>query len=135
MCLKRWARQRKQVRDRQLRCDANRRLRRQGHYVVQAASAAIRTRSAYGELLATYDVRQRVGRPGSCWDNAVAESFFSTLKSELIHRYSWPTRCHAESAIFEFISGWNNQHRRHSALDFFSPADVERRTSLGTLAA
>ena len=93
------------------------------------------TSTAYGELLSAYDVRQSVGRPGTCWDNAVAESFFSTLKSELIYRYSWPTRRRAESAIFEFIAGWYNQHRRHSALGFFSPAEVERRTTLGTLAA
>ena len=72
--------------------------------------------TAYGEPLAAYQMRQSVGRPGTCWDNAVAESFFATLKAELIYRHSWPTR-------------------RHSALGFLSPADVERRTSPVTLAA
>ena len=93
------------------------------------------TSTADGELLADYQVRQSVGRPGTCWDNAVAESFFATLKSELIYRHVWPTRRQAELAIFEFIAGWYNQHRRHSALGYLSPAEVERRPSPTTLAA
>jgi putative transposase len=93
------------------------------------------TSTAYGELLTAHHVRQSVGRPGTCWDNAVAESFFATLKTELIYRHAWPSRRHAELAIFEFIAGWYNQHRRHSTLGYSSPADVERRTSPATLAA
>ena len=93
------------------------------------------TSTAYGELLAAYQVRQSVGRPGTCWDNSVAESFFATLKTELIYRHVWHTRGQAESAIFEFIAGWYNQHRRHSTLGYSSPAEVERRTSFATLAA
>jgi putative transposase len=93
------------------------------------------TSTAYGELLSADQVRQSVGRPGTCWDNAVAESFFATLKLELIYRHIWPTRRQAELAIFDFIAGWYNQHRRHSALGFLSPAEVERRTSPATLAA
>jgi putative transposase len=93
------------------------------------------TSTAYGELLSAHQARQSVGRPGTCWDNAVAESFFATLKNELIYRHVWPTRRHAELAIFEFIAGWYNQHRRHSTLGYSSPAEVERRTSRGTLAA
>jgi transposase InsO family protein len=93
------------------------------------------TSTAYGELLATHQARQSVGRPGTCWDNAVAESFFATLKTELIYRHVWSTRRHAELAIFEFIAGWYNQHRRHSTLGYCSPAEVERRTSPARLAA
>jgi putative transposase len=93
------------------------------------------TSTVYGELLAAHQARQSVGRPGTCWDNAVAESFFATLKTELIHRHVWPTRRQAELAIFEFIAGWYNQHRRHSALGYLSPAEVERRPSSATLAA
>jgi transposase InsO family protein len=93
------------------------------------------TSTVYGELLAAHQARQSVGRPGTCWDNAVAESFFATLKSELIYRHIWPTRRQAELAIFEFIVGWYNQHRRHSALGFLSPAEVERRTPPAILAA
>ena len=93
------------------------------------------TSRTYGELLSAHQARQSVGRPGTCWDNAVAESFFATLKNELIYRHVWPTRRHAELAIFEFIAGWYNQHRRHSTLGYCSPAEVERRTSPGILAA
>jgi transposase InsO family protein len=93
------------------------------------------TSSAYSKLLSAHDARQSVGRPGTCWDNAVADSFFATLKAELIYRHVWPTRSQAELAIFEFIAGWYNQHRRHSTLGYSSPADVERRTSAATLAA
>jgi transposase InsO family protein len=93
------------------------------------------TSSAYGELLTAHQVRQSVGRPGTCWDNSVAESFFATLKTELIYRHVWPTRRQAELAVFEFIAGWYNQHRRHSALGYSSPAEVERRTCSATLAA
>jgi len=93
------------------------------------------TSTAYGELLAAHHVRQSVGRPGTCWDNSVAESFFATLKTELIYRHVWPTRRQAELAIFEFIAGWYNQHRRHSTLGYSSPAEVERRMPSATLAA
>jgi transposase InsO family protein len=93
------------------------------------------TSSAYGELLSAHQARQSVGRPGTCWDNAVAESFFATLKTELIYRHVWTTRRQAELAIFEFIVGWYNQHRRHSTLGYSSPAEVERRTAPATLAA
>ena len=93
------------------------------------------TSTAYGELLAAHQVRQSVGRPATCWDNSVAESFFATLKTELIYRHVWPTRRQAELAVFEFIAGWYNQHRRHSTLGYSSPAEVERRTSFATLAA
>jgi transposase InsO family protein len=62
----------------------------------------------------------------NCWDNAVAESFFSTLKHDLLHRYSWPTRAAARSAIFEFTDVfYNRERRRHSTLGYLSPADYE----------
>jgi transposase InsO family protein len=93
------------------------------------------TSTAYGDLLTAHQARQSVGQPGTCWDNAVAESFFATLKNELIYRHSWPTRQHAKLAVFEFIAGWYNQHRRHSALGYCSPAEVERRSLHATLSA
>jgi len=93
------------------------------------------TSSLYGQLLAAHQVRQSVGKPGTCWDNSVAESFFATLKTELIYRHVWPNRRLAKVAVFEFIAGWYNQHRRHSTLGYSSPADVERRIPSATLAA
>jgi putative transposase len=68
------------------------------------------TSSDYGDLLRAYQVRQSVGKPGTCWDNSVAESFFATLKTELIYRHTWSNRRVAELAIFEFIAGWYNQY-------------------------
>lgn len=62
-----------------------------------------------------------------CWDNAVAESFFATIKTELLHRHTWPTRARAHKAIFEWIESWYNLRRRHSALGYLSPTTWEHR--------
>lgn len=72
-------------------------------------------------------VRLSVGRKGQCWDNAVAESFFATIKTELLDRRAWPTRAAAHRAIFTWIEGWYNTRRRHSTLDYLSPAAYEAR--------
>ena len=65
-------------------------------------------------------------RAGDCWDNAVAESFFGTLKTELIHRKSWKTRDEAETAIRDYINRFYNPVRQHSANDGLSPIEAER---------
>jgi transposase InsO family protein len=91
--------------------------------------------AAYTGILAEHGARSSVGRPGTCWDNAAAESFFATLKTELLHRASWPTRQHARSAIFHYLEGFYNRHRRHSTLGFRSPADFEADHRAATLAA
>lgn len=70
-------------------------------------------------------MRLSVGRKDQCWDNAVAESFFATIKAELLDRRGWPTRAAAERAIFEWVEGWYNTRRRHSTLDYLSPAAYE----------
>jgi putative transposase len=90
---------------------------------------------AYADRLATHHLRQSVGRPGTCWDNAVAESFFATLKTELLHRQSWPTRQHARTAIFEYIEVFYNRQRRHSTLGYLTPAEFEHRYHLQASAA
>ena len=64
-----------------------------------------------------------MSRRGDCWDNAVAESFFATLKVELVHEALWPTR----AALFDYIEIFYNQQRRHSSLGFLSPLAFERR--------
>lgn len=66
-----------------------------------------------------------MGSVGDAYDNAVAESFFATLKKELVHRYSWPTRRDLTTAVFEYIEGWYNPQRRHSTLDYHSPSEFE----------
>jgi putative transposase len=68
-----------------------------------------------------------VGRKGECWDNAVAESFFATIKRELIDARSWPTRAGLRRAVFEYIEGWYNTRRLHSTLGYLSPAQYEAR--------
>jgi putative transposase len=83
------------------------------------------TAAAYADLLDTHGVAQSLGRPGSCWDNAVPESFFATLKVELVYRHIWPTKRGAGTAIFEFIEGFYNRRRRHSTLGYLSPVDFE----------
>jgi transposase InsO family protein len=62
---------------------------------------------------------------GNCYDNAVAESFFATLKKELAHHRRWQTRDEATPVIFEYIEGFYNRRRRHSALGYRSPAEYE----------
>jgi putative transposase len=66
-----------------------------------------------------------MSRKGNCWDNAVAESFFGTLETELIDRSQWKTRGEATHAIFEFIEVFYNRRRRHSHLSYDSPAEFE----------
>ncbi len=83
------------------------------------------TSAQYAQLAQQLGVCLSVGRKGQCWDNAVAESFFATIKTELLDRRAWPTRAHAHQAIFEWIEGWYNTRRRHSTLDYLSPAAYE----------
>jgi transposase InsO family protein len=83
------------------------------------------TSAQHARLAAAHGIRLSVGRRGQCWDNAVAESFFSTLKTELLHRQPWPTHQAARQAIFEYIEGWYNTRRRHSSLGYLSPAAFE----------
>jgi len=65
--------------------------------------------------------RQSMSRKGNCWDNAVAESFFKSLKSEWINDYWFTTRTHAAVVVFEYIEAWYNSTRLHSSLNYHSP--------------
>ena len=76
----------------------------------------------YQELLAQHGLRGSMSRRGDCWDNAVAESFFASLKLELVYQVQWPTR----AAIFEYLELFYNRRRRHSSLGYRSPAEFER---------
>jgi transposase InsO family protein len=71
------------------------------------------------------DVRLSVGRRGQCWDNAVSESFFATIKNELTEHQPWPTHKALRRAVFDYIEGWYNTRRRHSSLGQLSPAAFE----------
>ena len=83
------------------------------------------TAGRYAAALAEASIRQSLGQPGTCWDNAVAESFFATIKTELVHRHHWSTRQQAKTAIFEYIEAYYNRHRRHSTLGYCSPVEFE----------
>ena len=72
-------------------------------------------------------VRPSMGSVGDAYDNAMCESFFATLECELLDRQRFATQTEARIAVFDFIEGWYNTHRRHSALDYLSPIDYERR--------
>ena len=67
-----------------------------------------------------------MGSVGDCYDNTMAESFFATLECELLDRTTLPTHAVARAALFDFIEGWYNTRRRHSALSYRSPLEFER---------
>jgi len=84
------------------------------------------TAFAFGQRCRDAGVRPSMGSVGDCFDNAMCESFFATLECELLDRTSFTTQAEARMAVFDFIEGWYNPHRRHSALDYLSPLDYER---------
>lgn len=79
----------------------------------------------YRELLSAQGITASMSRTGNCYDNAVAESFFGTLKTELVNRMRYATRQAARSSIFEWIECWYNRRRRHSSLGYLSPDAFE----------
>jgi putative transposase len=81
--------------------------------------------AVYRELLAARGIACSMSRAGDCYDNAVVESFWGTLKRELVYHEHYPTRDRARASIFEWIEGWYNRKRRHSALDYKSPEEYE----------
>jgi putative transposase len=83
------------------------------------------TSAQFAAAAAELGVRLSVGRKGQCWDNAVGESFFATIKTEVLADGVWPTHASAHTAIFEYIESDYNLHRRHSTLGYLSPAAYE----------
>lgn len=83
------------------------------------------TAGAYRAEVAAHGMVASMSRKGDCYDNAVAESFFSTLEFELLRRNDWHTRADARRAIFRYIETWYNRKRRHSSLGYLSPAAYE----------
>lgn len=79
----------------------------------------------YQELLRSGRITCSMSRKGNCWDNAPVESFFSTLKRELVHHSRFQTRWEARSELFEFIEVWYNRKRLHSSLGYMSPDEFE----------
>lgn len=80
----------------------------------------------YQRLLARHGIRCSMSRKADCWDNAPMESFFASLKKELVHDADFATRSEARAAIFEYIEVFYNNQRRHSSLGYVSPAEYEQ---------
>ena len=110
--------------------------------VIQALNMAIRQRGghgaihhsdqgsqytslAFGKRGREMGIRLSMGSVGDCYDNAMCESFFATLECELLDRVRYATPREARMGVFEYIEGWYNPHRRHSALGYLSPAQYE----------
>ena len=85
------------------------------------------TAMAYGQRLQATGLVGSMGSVGDAYDNALMESFWATLQSELLDRQTWPTRSSLRSEIFEYIEGFYNLRRAHSSLDMLSPNQFERR--------
>jgi transposase InsO family protein len=81
---------------------------------------------AYQDLLTGYGIVQSMSRSGNCWDNAYMESFFGTLKTELVHGEKYRNRLEARLSIFEYIEVFYNRFRRHSALGYKSPEQFQK---------
>ena len=93
------------------------------------------TALSFGKRLEEAGIVPSMGRTGTALDNAMAESFIATLKTELVHRRRFPGREVARSAIFEYLEGFYNRRRLHSALSYRSPVDYEEATMEGAAVA
>jgi len=91
---------------------------------VLTSGFGVYTSTDYRALVAELRMRSSMGRTGVCWDNAMAESFFSALKNERVHRTVYPTKEHARRDVIAYIEGLYNSRRRHSALGYKRPNEV-----------
>jgi len=87
------------------------------------------TSIAFGLRCREAGVRPSMGSVADCYDNALCESFFATLECELLDRKRFRTQAEVRMAVFDFIEGWYNPHRRHSSLDYVSPIEYERKNA------
>jgi putative transposase len=104
-----------------------RRVRGTGPLVHHTDRGSQYTAGAYQQALTAQSITCSMSRTGNCYDNAAAESFFATLKRELIERRVWATRLEVRTAVFEWIEVFYNRQRRHSTLGYLSPVEFERR--------
>lgn len=92
------------------------------------------TSLAFGQRCQATRIIPSMGSAGDCYDNAITEAFFATLECELLHRRRFRTHTEARTALFDYIEGFYNTHRRHSALGYRSPAAYERSAELAIAA-
>jgi putative transposase len=86
----------------------------------------------FGQKARDAGIAVSMGSRGDCFDNAVAESFFATIKKELVHRQPWPSRRDLSSAVFEYIEAFYNRQRRHSTLGYLTPEEYEQKETTTT---
>lgn len=91
--------------------------------------------TGYLTVLKAHGIVRSMSRKADCWDNAVSESFFSTLKQELIYRRDFQSRAEAQTAVFEYLMAYYNPQRRHSTLGFLSPIAYEERIAVANSSA
>ena len=89
------------------------------------------TSEQFQRLLKEHGITCSMSRSGNCWDNAVMESFFSTLKTERTSRKNYQSRDEARADVFDYIERFYNPRRRHSTLGYLSPVDYEKVAHLG----
>ena len=85
--------------------------------------------SIYLDLIRKHGIRQSMSRKGNCWDNAPMESFFHTLKTELVMHFDYKTRDQARASLFEYMEVFYNRQRRHSTINYVAPMVFEVSTS------
>ncbi len=95
------------------------------HCIMHSDRGTQYTSSEYAETIAELDMRASLGRTGVCWDNALAESFFASLKNERVHHMVYPTRKKAKEDIARYIELFYNRKRRHSYLNYLAPLEYE----------
>jgi len=83
----------------------------------------------YRKILQAATITQSMSRKGNCWDNAPMESFFGTLKTELVHQCDYPDRDTAQRNLFAYIEGYYNRRRIHSALGYITPEQADRKSA------
>jgi transposase InsO family protein len=93
--------------------------------ILHSDRGTLYTVGEYRALLAQHGIRQSMSRKADCWDNAPMESFFHTLKSELVHHCDYQTRDAARSSLFEYIEAFYNRQRRHSTVNYEAPLAFE----------
>jgi transposase InsO family protein len=82
------------------------------------------TSKEFKRVCRSYRIRQSMGRRGVCYDNAAAESFFATIKRELVERYTWKSADQLHNGLFVWIETWYNRRRRHSSIGYQTPAQA-----------
>jgi putative transposase len=104
--------------------------RRPGRRLIHHSDQGVQYASGeYQQILHSYQIQPSMNARGNCYDNATMEAFFSTLKTELIHRQDWKTQEELKMALFEYIEGFYNPVRLHSSLGYLSPEEFEATNS------